>query len=142
MDVAPIAAPVPLTAHAQVPADAGWLLREFSDLRSTLERFDANLTSWQRHGRTYPSHSVQGDYDRLAQRFDTARVALRDLRPQAGDLNARLQADALLISRIAGQVDVMSQHQTVFGSGWSTVLDGPIRDVITAVDLLLAPAAS
>lgn len=129
MDVAP---PSPTAA----PPTA-WLLREFSDLRSELERSDANLTQWERHGNTYPNRDVSDAYNRLALRFDTARTELARVRPQAGELNARLQHDALRISRLAGQLDVMSQHSTVFGSGWSSTLDSPISDAVAAVDLLI-----
>jgi len=114
-----------------------WLLREFTDLRSSLERHDANLTAWERHGSTYPSRDVDATYSALALRFDTARTELARVRPDATSLNARLQRDALWISKVAGQVNVMSQHQTVFGRGWSTSFDQPIVDTIAAINLLI-----
>ncbi|MCW2924921.1 MAG: hypothetical protein JWM98_2325 [Thermoleophilia bacterium] len=132
-----------VTPAAPAASPAPWLIREFSDLRSTLERYDANLTSWENHGSTYPDAGLQRDYDVLATRFDTARTEFARVRPDASTLNARLGADALKISRTAGQLDVMSQHGTVFGSGWSSTLDAPIRDAAEALDLLLgAPAVA
>lgn len=130
------------TALAPKETSAPWLVREFSDLRSTLERYDANLTSWQSHGRTHPSGDLHRDFSALAHRFDTARVELGRLRPDAGDLNARLQRDALWISKVAGQIDVMGQFQSPFGRGWSETLDQPISDARAAIDLLLSPPAA
>lgn len=118
-------------------ANTAWLLREFTDIRSTLERTDANLTAWERHGNTYPNRSVASDFDRVALRLDSARSELQRALPSATDLHARLQGDVLWLSRTAGKIDLMAQTTTTFGSGWNRTLDQSIRDATTAVDLLI-----
>jgi len=131
MDVAPTSA-----QHAH-------LVRQFSDLRSSLERHDSNLTGWERHGQTYPAYQMYTEFDALARRFDDARSELARVRPEAQSLHGLMQSDTLHIAHLAGQIHSMGQNQTVFGHGWSTTLDQPIRDTIRAIDLLLvAPPAA
>jgi len=100
--------------------------KSLADLQSNLTRWDANLTSWQREGNTYPSRSVEESIDGLASALYDARNQMRALHPDQTALIDSLGKNSLWVSSNAGKISNMANHHPLLeGAGpkpWTTPL--------------------
>lgn len=119
-----------------ITSNSARLVRDFSDVKASMNRMDGNLTQWERHGRTYPNYDVDDTFRGMARDLDDATLSLGDIRPNEDGLLTQLKSDTLNIAFHAGMTDAMSQHGTTFGSGWRNLMDPSIDDAQEAIDVL------
>jgi hypothetical protein len=124
-------------SEAKAPPSPMKVLKDLSDVRADLTRWDANFTQWENDRNTYPGHSVSKSLMGVAGDLYDARNDFRALHPEQSALLNDLRGDIIKVSSNAGSTKHMYNHSVTFGSGWRRSLDHSIQSVRQAIDVIV-----